>query len=140
MTGAGVIVEDGSALRLHRLEDCGRTLVRSNGSKWAGEAPDPVRDLLERLRSEVLTRAYNAEETMPNGAARFTGNFLHVAAVFDVETTDPATIAALRDAMAENRLSSAYLVQDTPEQEAAKVKKHWAEWARTGRYPARGRR
>lgn len=74
------------------------TEIISNGSKWAGEAPDPIEDLIERLKEHplhwaicrygVMTREHRfAGHTMP-ATWRFHGNFLTISAVFQVCTTD----------------------------------------------------
>ncbi len=59
------------------------TNITSNGSKWAGETPDTIDDLLKVLASDPLDRVfekygnftYPSEET--KGMTRFFGNFRH---------------------------------------------------------------
>lgn len=66
--------------------------IISNGSKWAGEPPDPIEHLFEALRTETLDPVFENyggffwydRET---GLATAWGNFLAVSHVFQIEGT-----------------------------------------------------
>ena len=80
------------------------TIIRSNGSKWAGQAPDSIDDLLQRLNKNRLSfrlfrgRFHHREHFGRN----FFGNFDDLSAAFNVDTDDPDLIRTLRRAIIAN--------------------------------------
>jgi len=89
------------------------TRVVSNGSKWAGEEPDTVADLLDVLKREPLDPTFERygnfrlASALPGGR-RFWGNFFRVSHVFDIDTNDPETVRAIHCAIIRNKRSDAY--------------------------------
>ena len=95
----------------------GKTLILTNGSKWAGDTPDDIQVLLEVLAKNVLDPSfeqYHCYEPVPFdpllkergeesarkylpwvGAATFSGNFLTVSHVFHIITQDQQVIETL---------------------------------------------
>ncbi len=64
--------------------------IESNGSKWAGQAPDTVEQLLDVLKRETLDPSFERfgrffYESSPNWTAF--GNFLTVSHVFNITGT-----------------------------------------------------
>ena len=89
------------------------TEIISNGSKWAGQAPDSIDVLLRVLDIEQLDPLFEGRrgafaERLEGGTWRFFGNFLCVSHVFNIETDDPATVRALRLAIIHNRRGGWY--------------------------------
>jgi hypothetical protein len=98
------------------------TEILSNGSKYAGEAPENVEFLLALLANEPLDRKFEAygnfaqnlgNEGRP-GAVRFFGNFFTCSNVFRIDTDDPTLIERLLAAIRVNQLRPDYLAQDQP--------------------------
>lgn len=93
------------------------TTINSNGSKWAGEPPDPIDALFERLRVNTLSRVHSP---FIYGAQRdadyvmFAGNFLDISAVFSIETDDQDLIERLSRAIRSNMQRPEYLEQPKP--------------------------
>lgn len=115
------------------------TIIESNGSKWAGEAPDPIERLLARLEAETLdpmfeeygnfvspARKAHHERSERTGwkdvytdagpiypehpnAVHFWGNFQTYSHVFSIYTDDPALIERLTAAIRANQATPAYL-------------------------------
>lgn len=84
------------------------TRIASNGSKWAGEAPDTVEQLIEVLGSgHALDSArFNGfVHPQPDGSVQFFGNFADLSHVFNITTDDPEVIDALSKAIAANLAS-----------------------------------
>jgi len=107
--------------------------IMSNGSKWAGEEPDDVAELLQVLGNHALeferfhhsfysanpchwahNENYTPENGQPryidgarmyqcDGVFRFFGNFLEVSHVFHIDTNHKPTINALVSAIEQNR-------------------------------------
>lgn len=82
------------------------TTIISNGSKWAGQEPDTIPQLLDVLREWQL-----CPHMVPNISAptvdhdrswRFFGNFKRLSHVFNIRTDDPETIELLRTAIEAN--------------------------------------
>jgi hypothetical protein len=71
------------------------TQIHSNGSKWLGQAPDPIKDLLARLEAHAVCERRTTREALPAGVVHYAGNFAEVSAVWSVFTDDPAQIAVL---------------------------------------------
>ena len=83
-------------------------LIKSNGSKWAGEAPDNIETLLQvlkthRLDSTFAQRKYgNFFYRMGDGLFNAFGNFKDVSHVFNIEGT-LEELQVLARAIKENR-------------------------------------
>lgn len=96
-----------------------KTHIVYNGSKWAGQAPDPLEKLLEVLANEPLDPRFQnfhasiATDTLFGAGGdgftdMFYGNFYRVSHGFSVLTNDPAVISTLIDACKLNTQSDAY--------------------------------
>lgn len=113
------------------------TEITSNGSKWAGQAPDPVSVLIEVLAREPLDRTFekygNFAINEGNGIVRFFGNFLTVSHVFNIRTDDPELVATLIAAIKANKRMPAYQAQPTPAQADAERERQQLERARVRR-------
>lgn len=89
------------------------TRIISNGSKWAGESPDPIEALFQRLQEHALDPRFEAcgdflfndEE---KGFVHAWGNFYELSAVFDVRTNDPAIVRRLGELIRVNKETQAY--------------------------------
>ena len=90
------------------------TTIVSNGSRFFGEAPGTVADLLRALAAATLDPRFEAHggrfarRDRATGVWRFHGNFLTVSHVFDVRSDDPAVVGPLRRAIARARDRKAY--------------------------------
>lgn len=92
------------------------TNIISNGSKWMGESPDPIKALEKRLKEIPLNRtfeeygnfAYKSRET---GLFHIWGNFLSVSAVFNIETTDTNLFGRLKKLIRANQKRPDYKSQ-----------------------------
>jgi hypothetical protein len=88
------------------------TNILWNGSKWAGQEPDPLPVLLQRLAETPLHPMFEEYgdfvQFTTDGGCRFWGNFWLISAAFCIETDDPDTVSALADAIRENRASLAF--------------------------------
>ena len=88
--------------------------VMSNGSKFAGQLPDPVEKLIEVLGKEPLDPTVEGRGSFIDrrrnaaGTVRFFGNFARRAHVFNIRTDDPAMIAALTRAIRDNQATPEY--------------------------------
>lgn len=119
------------------------THIDSNGSKWAGESPDTIDQLIARLQSETLDPTFeefgnfvsparkatriNDESTnwrdkyvdagpiYPEhpDALHFWGNFLTYSHVFSIYTDDPDVIERLTAAIRANQATEAYQTAKT---------------------------
>jgi hypothetical protein len=92
------------------------TQIQSNGNKWYGQPPDTIETLIEVLRSEKLGSGFFGKTyyayhnkwlvmcpiTKKDGVYRFFGNFETISHVFNITTTDPAVIDALKKAIVNN--------------------------------------
>ena len=104
--------------------------ILSNGSRWAGEEPDSIENLLEVLRVHPLDRSFehfgNFVDTSPQwgpdgtspspypdnpGVADFFGNFYHLSHGFNIHTDEPEVIALLTKAIRANQERADYLSQ-----------------------------
>lgn len=104
------------------------TIIQSNGSRWAGESPATLAELLEVMGRHQLDPSFNNCECLAHRAGpnigtwdkavypdlgpiypdhpdtvRFWGNFFDVSHVFSIDTDDPEVMVALRKAIANNR-------------------------------------
>ncbi len=118
-------------------------LVEYNGSKWAGDAPDPLSKLFDMLKQHPLDRFWERNGglwCLAHGSTfggrndkgeqiwldtgpiypeqpytvRFCGNFLTYSHGFSIETDDAEVIEALHTAIAENMHRPDYLAQVSP--------------------------
>jgi len=96
-----------------------QTIIHTNGSKWAGEAPDSIDKLIERLSMYTIEerffskfqRGYGKDKkrytlcpiSKEDGMYMFFGNFLEISGVFRIETNDPAVINQLKPAIMNNK-------------------------------------
>lgn len=55
--------------------------IRHNGSKWAGQSPDPIESLIERLQQHNLDSRWTRVTRVGNNR-RYEGNFVDIAASF----------------------------------------------------------
>lgn len=80
------------------------TTITSNGSKWAGEAPDDIDTLIGVLGTHMLERwTGNPVRKIAPGTVRFFGNFHDLSHVFNITTDDPDIIRRLVAAIRANR-------------------------------------
>ena len=98
-----------------------KTIINSNGSKWAGESPDSINKLIEVLKIETIEeRFFHKYRTNKNSIKknpiylnfcpikktkegfRFFGNFEKLSHVFDIETNDPKVIKKLSQVIINN--------------------------------------
>ena len=100
------------------------TIIRSNGSKWLGQEPDTLDQLIAVMAEYPLDPTFEhygdfAEDggvafDSPDQNERWTGytifhgNFRGVSHVFNIYTNDPEVIARLRCAIAANKATPAY--------------------------------
>lgn len=58
--------------------------IKQNGSKWAGEAPDPIEGFKERLKTATLDPYWAPfASSEPDGSIRLSGNFWDYSHGFD---------------------------------------------------------
>jgi len=88
------------------------TTIHSNGSKWAGQAPDPIETLFERLKEHALDPMFEEygcfAVNLGNGVVKFWGNFYELSAVFDIDTDDAELCHRLIAAIKANERTVAY--------------------------------
>ena len=89
------------------------TTIHSNGSKWAGEDPDTIEQLIAVLGREHLDPKFELYggfiqrgESWPG--VRFFGNFENLSHVFRIDTDDPQVIQVLTTAIEANVQTPAY--------------------------------
>ena len=98
----------------------------SNGSKWAGQAPDSVEDLVAVLAENPLDPKFegygnfayplDVPECWDNpeaykqysGQVRFFGNFAELSHGFNITSDEPETIRKLIEAIRKNQASAEY--------------------------------
>lgn len=118
--------------------------IISNGSKWAGEQPDSIDQLMEVLSEQPLDKTFELYgnfydetpewKTNPQTGVRaysehpnvvnFFGNFYAFSHVFNIVTDDQEVIEKLLPAIRANQRRSDYLSQPapaTPQQTAQKI-------------------
>ena len=67
--------------------------IQSNGSRWAGEEPATIAELLEVLKVEILDPVFEAKKygqffyKLPDGSYQAEGNFQRVSHVFNINGT-----------------------------------------------------
>lgn len=92
-----------------------KTTIHGNGSKWHGEAPDPIEKLFEVLAEHALTRSLHPHAAnVGEGRVEFYGNFEAVSHAFRITTDDPALCARLFAAIRENHGRADYKSQPSP--------------------------
>lgn len=99
------------------LEFRPRTTIDSNGSRWFGQAPATVDELLAVLAAEPLERSfeiYGNFITSDDGETRLWGNFHAISHVFSIGTRDPDLIERLTTAIRSNQQRPDYLAQPVP--------------------------
>lgn len=117
--------------------------ITSNGSKWAGEKPDTIEQLLEALENNALDRTFENygnfiikctpeywEENSRQGFMRgmkhligtthFFGNFYSLSHVFNIRTDEPDIVSKLTKAIRANQQRPDYQSQPKPEKRAKK--------------------
>lgn len=93
------------------------TTINSNGSKWAGQAPDTIDRLLKVLASHPLDRVFEMYGNFiypVNEMTRFWGNFLTMSHIFSIDTDEPDIIERLTAAIRKNQQRQDYLSQHDP--------------------------
>jgi hypothetical protein len=110
-----------------------QTIIHDNGSRWNGDAPAAIAELLEILARTPLDPVFeeygNFIDTDPQkavylgqdryentgpiypdmpGAVQFWGNFAELSHVFRIGTNDPAVIETLTAAIRANQATAAY--------------------------------
>lgn len=99
------------------------TRINSNGSKWAGQAPDTIEQLLDVLNNYALDRRFEEGGNFimdREPGVRFWGNFLKLSHVFSIDTDEPQTIERLTKAIRENQKRPDYLAQPDPAERRAR--------------------
>jgi len=90
--------------------------IISNGSKWAGESPDPIEKLFEVLQKHPLDRTifrdryFQLSDVDPTQVT-IHGNFCGVSHVFRIRTNESTLIQQLVEAIAANVQRKDYLSQ-----------------------------
>lgn len=90
------------------------TRINYCGSKWAGELPNTVDQLIEVMQTYALDPTFEAYGNFgangPAGSAtvRFWGNFYTLSHVFSIDTDDPELCARLITAIKANQSTQAY--------------------------------
>lgn len=101
------------------------TVIHSNGSKWAGEAPDSIEVLLDVLGREALDPTFEEYGDFvtrrEGGSVLFFGNFAKLSHVFQIDSDEPAIVAALTAAIRANQRRPDY-VADRQYRRTAKAK------------------
>lgn len=97
--------------------------IISNGSKWFGEAPDTINDLIKVMGEHTLDPIYEksggiinahphwcSEKSAKkyNGCTIFSGNFIDISHVFYIVTDEQPVIAQLSKVILTNINSAAY--------------------------------
>lgn len=102
------------------------TIITSNGSKWAGQDPDTLEQLLDVLTKEPLDPTFErcGNFVIPDdqGFVNFFGNFANVSHVFNIDSNEPREIERLTAAIRANQKTDAYKTAITA----------WAERERRG--------
>jgi len=79
------------------------TEIVSNGSKWYGQAPDTIEQLLAILVSHPLEPWSVIERSRVSRTVGYFGNFRTISHVFNILTDDPAVIRRLSRAIRANQ-------------------------------------
>lgn len=97
------------------------TIIHSNGSKWAGQEPDTIDQLIYVLKSHTIEERFFHSFSRPTNkglkwyqlcpvnemdygdATMFFGNFETISHVFRIESNDPVVIEKLTKAIKNNK-------------------------------------
>jgi hypothetical protein len=105
------------------------TIIHSNGSKWIGQQPDSIEQLIDVLGKHTLDRTFEAYGDFTQRGARngrgepvdginqavcFFGNFIDLSHVFRITTDEQDVIERLSAAIADNKKRPEYLRQPPP--------------------------
>lgn len=87
--------------------------IDSNGSRWYGQPPATLDELIQSLESHPLDPRFEKygnfiDETGHPGATNFFGNFYGVSHVFNITTDQPEIIERLTIAIRANQATPAY--------------------------------
>lgn len=100
--------------------------IFSNGSKWMGQEPDSIQELLNTLKEYTLDPSFEqygnfitvlqesdflkVNDTIKEriGKTHFFGNFYNVSHVFNIDTDEPFIIEALTTAIRKNQQTAEY--------------------------------
>lgn len=106
-----------------------KTEIISNGSRWAGQAPATIEELLNILTTEPLDPRFERygnfinwlgseqtgildpqlrQQAKAENVFRFWGNFLNISHVFRIDTNDRSLIRHIARAIRANQKSAAY--------------------------------
>lgn len=103
------------SIRTVLTRDGRTTRVDSNGSRWGGQPPLHLDDLLSRLRSEPLDRRMSPfVHAFGTWGTEFFGNFAFYSHGFMVITDDPVVDDVLRRAIRSNVHTAAYRALPRP--------------------------
>jgi len=99
--------------------------INSNGSKWNGQEPDTIEDLIKVLNTYPLDPTFEDYGNFVNnspvwlkkeatekyqGCSQISGNFSAVSHVFNIITDEPEVIQVLTEAVNKNKLTEEYQV------------------------------
>ena len=85
--------------------------IHTNGSKWAGEQPDPLEKLFEVLKNHTLEPDLEDCGNFVHEKLRsvhFLGNFFDISHAFDIETDEPELMEKLFAAIRANKNTEEY--------------------------------
>jgi hypothetical protein len=97
--------------------------IQSNGSRWAGEEPATINDLVTMLNTHPLDPSFERygnfiianpisattrEPLLPKGGVRFFGNFYAYSHGFSIDTDEAAIIDGLTTAIRANQQTADY--------------------------------
>lgn len=90
--------------------------ILSNGSKWAGEPPDSLENLVEVLGQYPLERRFErygnfVETDSKTGKVILFGNFMNLSHVFRIHADTAEEVAHVIEAIRENQKRPDYLTQ-----------------------------
>jgi hypothetical protein len=81
-------------------------IIHSNGSKWAGQEPDSIDVLKDRLRNYTLDKSFEDYGNFcykDKGVYRLFGNFKNLSHVFRIDTDDKALVNEMRRLIKANK-------------------------------------
>jgi len=85
--------------------------ITSNGSKWAGESPDSIEVLKQRLKENTLSPFFEGYGNFVEPYGDITcisGNFLDISHVFDIKTDDENFIEEMTKLIRANQKTDKY--------------------------------
>lgn len=114
------------------------TKILYNGSKWAGEAPDPIEALFCMLERHPLERLFEGtfiqheprhyqtgELIYAPGAVSFSGNFHTYSHAFHVVSDEPHFVADLTAAIKANQQRPDFLAQPDEKERKRLAREQW---------------